>query len=111
MERGQFTVYAEGDYYRVCNTTKFVSVEEDLDIVHLPFEEGLAIEEKQKDGTYIVICFVVLEGDIAILEDVVGRVATSLKDAPYLKLAEFTNSLNFATEMLNNYVKENKEGE
>ena len=56
----KFEILVEGKYYRVTNITRLTKVKQltkDLEFrfIHLLPEEGLNVEEKCKDGNYIVV--------------------------------------------------------
>ena len=55
----------EGDYFRVHSISRISSVKKDeIIIATLPLKEGLGIEKKQPDGSYIVSLFVKYDKDI-----------------------------------------------
>ena len=119
MIYNEFKEFVNGDYFRVCTISKVEGVYNDkLDIKHLDPKEGLAIEQKLSDDTYIVICFVKWDEDNECpkVDYVAGcREYGLLKEIAFekdlnkafLKLNEYVNCIEFALNTLDDLYKEN----
>lgn len=119
--KGNNKILVEGDYFRVCNITRLNSILNnplEFNIENLQLKEGLAIEEKQSDGTFIVINFLTYKKDFdkVYLDDVYCRSIDVLKykekniKTYFKRIQEYANCLEFAKKALidiHNKEKEN----
>ena len=118
---GNNKILVEGDYFRVCNIARLNSILNnplEFNIENLQLKEGLAIEEKQSDGTFIVINFLTYKKDFdkVYLDDVYCRSIDVLKykekniKTYFKRIQEYANCLEFAKKVLidiHNKEKEN----
>ena len=118
---GNNKILVEGDYFRVCNIARLNSILNnplEFNIENLQLKEGLAIEEKQSDGTFTVINFLTYKKDFdkVYLDDVYCRSIDVLKykekniKTYFKRIQEYANCLEFAKKVLidiHNKEKEN----
>lgn len=109
----QFKVLVEGENYRVATITKIVGLEQkeqgvDVKVENLDISEGLNIEEKTKNNSYIVINTIrwnEKEKDVNI-ENVGSRILTTLNykefnvNDYFKRIQEYLNCLLFAKQVL-----------
>ena len=117
----EFEILVEGENYRVTTITKFVGLEKnDQDVIvkfeNLDISEGLNIEERTKDNSYIVINTVrwnEKEKDVYI-ENIGLRILTTLNykefniNDYFKRIQEYLNCLEFAKQAL---IDMNEKGE
>ena len=119
---GNNKILVEGDYFRVCNIARLNSILNnplEFNIENLQLKEGLAIEEKQSDGTFIVINFLTYKKDFdkVYLDDVYCRSIDVLKykekniKTYFKRIQEYANCLEFAKKVLIDIHNEEKEND
>lgn len=95
----------EGKYYRVRPITTFDVLT--FEYKDLPLKEGLAIDEKQEDGKYKMIASV--EPDklgIPEFHSIHFRAIDTLDPKNIEKLDEYLNCVNFAKDVLLDFLKD-----
>ena len=117
----EFEILVEGENYRVATITRIVGLEQseqgvDIKFENLDISEGLNIEERTKDNSYIVINTVrwnEKEKDVYI-ENIGSRILTTLNykefniNDYFKRIQEYFNCLEFAKQAL---IDMNKKGE
>lgn len=120
--KGNNKILVEGDYFRVCNIVRLDSILHnpfELNIEKLQLKQGLAIEEKQDDETFIVINNLYYDKDKeeVLLSDVCCRSIDTLKykekniKAYFKRIQEYVNCLEFARKVLIDIYNKEKENE
>lgn len=120
--KGNNKILVEGDYFRVCNIARLDSILNnplELNIENLQLKEGLAIEEKQDDGTFIVINNLYYDEakEEVLLSDVCCRSIDTLKyketniKAYFKRIQEYVNCLEFARKVLIDIYNKEKEND
>lgn len=120
--KGNNKILAEGDYFRVCNIARLNSILNnplELNIENLQLKQGLAIEEKQDDETFIVINNLYYDKDKeeVLLSDVCCRSIDTLKYKEkdivsyFKRIQEYCNCLEFAKKCLIDIYNKEKEND
>lgn len=105
---GEFQVLVDGENYRVTNTTRVRTQGDYLNFEHLELAGGLNIEEKQEDGTYLVLNILRWDGDEedVCVESVGARVIDTLRykdedvGSYFKRIQEYYSCLEFARKAL-----------
>lgn len=108
MQTGEFQVLVQAAHYRVCNiisvTNIYQSMDDEviIDYKNHELKDGLNVEEKLEDGSYIVIGTFKFDEDNqqVTYDDCALRTFTTLSDATELKIQEFLNCCAFAAAAL-----------
>lgn len=119
-DRNKFQVLVDGENYRVTNTTRVRMQGSYPSFEYLELAVGLDIEEKQEDGTYLVLNTLRWdedEGDVCV-KSVGARVIDTLRckdedaDNYFKRIQEYYSCLEFARKALAdiNRAKEEEEG-
>ena len=117
----KFKVLVEGENYRVTTITRIVGLDQseqgvDINVENLDISEGLNIEERTKDNSYIVINIVRWnEKEMRVdIENVGSRILTTLNykefnvNDYFKRIQEYFNCLEFAKQAL---IDMNEKGE
>lgn len=102
----KFQILYDYGKFRVCNISRLESVSSGkITFAHTPFETGLAIEYKCRDGNYIVVSTVRVEDDEVDIDWVRDTVLTF----PVDELALWQKAMKDAYDFLDNVVNAKKE--
>ena len=106
--------YCEYKDLRVHSISRLVHPEKslpnhELHFTTMPLKYGIGIEQRNKDGSYCVICFIKLDKDDEIkVEPVCERVENYIKGS-IRKFKRFRKAYLFATNLLKNLQEEEEE--
>ena len=99
----------DGEFFRVMPIVKVIAIDNDgnLTMEDLELSEGLAIEQKEKDGHCSVVAFIRPDEDgELIFEDIAFRSVDCIDQTKPLQIEEYKNCIDFARHALRDILGE-----